>query len=111
MMALVMEMPAYFQHDLEELGEWWTQERVQSWQNFNRLERTQEAERRFDVVTAMTDQYAWRVCILCRTYIDAIDQLHLNRPCGHQVVHQRRVMVVCSIMIKHLRCDSVTSSV
>jgi hypothetical protein len=101
MMALVMEMPAFFQHDLEELGEWWTIEKVHSWEGFNRLERMEEAERRFDVVTAMTDQYAWRVCILCRTYIDAIDQLHLNRPCGHQVTHRGHVRIVCSIMQKY----------
>jgi hypothetical protein len=87
MMALVMETPDFFQHDLEELGMWWTHERVQSWEGFNRLERMQEAERRFNVVCALRDQYAWRVCVLCRTYIDDIDQLHLGRPCGHQVLH------------------------
>jgi hypothetical protein len=97
-MALRMEMPDYFQHDLVELGGWWTAEKLMAWEGFNRLERIQEAERRFAAVWAMRDQYAWRVCVLCRTWIDDIDQLHLGRPCGHQVLYKGWIM---STVLKH----------
>jgi hypothetical protein len=88
MMALVMETPAFFQNELEELSFWWNHEKVQAWDAFDGRERMQEVGRRFDVVSALRDQYAWRVCVLCRTYIDGMDQLHLNRPCGHQCHEQ-----------------------
>jgi hypothetical protein len=92
MMALVMEMPDFYQHDLQEMGGWWTAEKVMAWEGFTRLERIQEAERRFAAVWAMRDQYAWRVCVLCRVWIDDIDQLHLGRPCGHQVLYRSCIM-------------------
>jgi hypothetical protein len=88
MMALVIETPTFFQNELEELSFWWNHEKVKAWDAFDEQERIQEAGRRFNMVSALRDQYAWRVCILCRTYIDGISQLHLNRPCGHQCHEQ-----------------------
>jgi hypothetical protein len=92
MTALYMERPDFFHHDLDELGRWWTAERMMAWEGFTRLERIEEAERRFAAVWAMRDQYAWRVCVLCRTWIDDIGQLHLGRLCGHQVLYKNYVM-------------------
>jgi hypothetical protein len=86
MTALYMERPDFYQNDLAELGRWWSEEREMAWEGFTRLERIQEAERRFEAVWALRDQYAWRVCVLCRTWIRSISEIHLGRPCGHQVL-------------------------
>jgi hypothetical protein len=84
MTVLHAERPAYFTLDMAQMGRAWSEERERSWEGFTQLEQVREAGRRYDVVHAMRDQYAWRSCVLCRGYIEDVHEIHLARPCGHQ---------------------------
>jgi hypothetical protein len=84
MTVLHAERPQYFNLDMAQMGRAWSEERERSWSDFTLSEQVREAGRRYDVVHAMRDQYAWRSCVLCRGYIEDIHEIHLARPCGHQ---------------------------
>jgi hypothetical protein len=88
MRILFAERPDSFGGHMDQLGRWWSVEREMAWDGFTAAEKIRESGRRYMVVFRLRDQFAWRVCVLCRTWIDDIGQLHLGRPCGHQVHEQ-----------------------
>jgi hypothetical protein len=70
---------------LQSMGRWWVEELKREWSKLSREEKVREAGRRWQVTWFLRDQFAWRVCVLCRSLIDEVGELHLGRPCGHQV--------------------------
>jgi hypothetical protein len=85
MRILSVERPGAVNAQMQQMGRWWTKEVEKEWIKLTDGQKHRESERRWMVVWALRDEIGWRVCILCRTVIDDVGELHLGRPCGHQV--------------------------